>query len=94
MLMANQQAAELTEPSVGSFHDPTALVAAECASIFVPPFLVVVAVRHNQFNASPLQPLAVDRNRSRDPQSRGRAFAVAGLSTGGRGLRRAWLPQA
>src|SRR5271157_2660936 len=41
MLMTNQQATELTEPRVGSLHDPAALVAPQFASIFVTPFLVV-----------------------------------------------------
>jgi hypothetical protein len=58
MLMANQQTAKLAEPGIGSLHDPAPLVAAEFASIFMPPFLVVAAVRCNQFNASLLQSLA------------------------------------
>src|ERR1035441_3559833 len=51
MFMTNQQSAKLAEPSVGSFHDPTALVAAGLASIFVPSFLVVLAIWGNQFDA-------------------------------------------
>ena len=58
MFMTNQQSAKLAEPSVGSFHDPTALVAAEFASIFVPSFLVVLAIRGNQFHAPLPQALA------------------------------------
>jgi hypothetical protein len=58
MFMTNQQSAKLAEPSVGSFHDPTALVAAEFASIFVPSFLVVLAIRGNQFDAPLSQALA------------------------------------
>ena len=55
MLMTHQQAAELSEPRIGSLHDPTALVAPQFASIFVTPLPVVLAVRRNQFDASLLQ---------------------------------------
>ena len=57
MLMTNQQAAELTEPSVGSLHDPATLIAPQFASIFITPFLVVAPVGHNQLNAALLEPL-------------------------------------
>ena len=57
MLMANQQSAELTEPSVGPLHDPAAEIAPQLASIFVSPFLVVVPVRHDQVDAALLQAL-------------------------------------
>ena len=81
MLMTNQQAAKLSEPRVGSLHDPAALVAPQFASIFVAPLLVVLPVRRNQFDASLLQSLdAAGRNRSRDRQSRAPAFAAGGLS--------------
>ena len=53
--MTHQQAAELSEPRIGSLHDPTALVAPQFASIFVTPLPVVLAVRRNQFDASLLQ---------------------------------------
>jgi len=33
MLVTNQQSAKLPEPCIGSFHDPSALVAAELAAI-------------------------------------------------------------
>ena len=95
MLMTNQQSAELTEPGVGSFHDPAALVASQFASIFVAPFLVVLPVGRDQLDASLLQSLdAAGRSRSRGRRSRASAFAAGGLSVAGRGLRRAWLPQA
>src|SRR5215471_4608316 len=48
--MTNQQSAKLPQPSIGSFYDPASFVAAEFASIFVPSFLVVLAIRGNQFD--------------------------------------------
>src|ERR1700681_1536021 len=51
MLMTNQQSSELSEPGVGSFHNP----AAKTAPVFTALFLVVVAVRHNQFDAALFQ---------------------------------------
>src|SRR5271157_1041188 len=57
MLMTNQQPAKLAEPGVGSFHDPAALITPQFAPIFVAPFLIVLPVRRDQFNASLLQPL-------------------------------------
>jgi len=53
--MTNQQAAELSEPSIGSFHNPAAKIAPQFASVFVSPFLVVLPVRHNQIDATHLQ---------------------------------------
>lgn len=44
MLLTNQQAAELTEPSIGSLHDPSAFVASYLAPVFIPPPLVVPPV--------------------------------------------------
>src|SRR5450759_610805 len=58
MLMTNQQAAELSEPCVGSLHDPAAEIAPQLASVFILPLVVVRAVGHNQFDAPLLQPLA------------------------------------
>jgi hypothetical protein len=58
MLMTNQQSAELTKPSVGSLHNPTANITPQFTSIFVAPFLVVLPVGRNQFDASLLQSLA------------------------------------
>ncbi len=57
MLMTNQQTAKLAEPGVGSLHDPSPLIAAEFASVFVSPFMVVAPVRRNQFDAALAQPL-------------------------------------
>jgi len=55
--MTNQQSPKLPEPGIGSFYDPAPLVAAEFATIFVPSFLVVLAIRGNQFDASLPEPL-------------------------------------
>jgi hypothetical protein len=48
MFMTNQQSAELTEPSIGSFDNPSALVAAQFPAIFISPLLVVPPVGSNQ----------------------------------------------
>jgi len=58
MLMTNQQAAELAEPGVGWLHDPSPLIAAKFAAVFVSPFPVVAAIRHDQFDPSLPKPLA------------------------------------
>ena len=49
--MANKQSAELTEPSVGSFDDPSALVTPELATVFKAPELAVLTVRDDEVNA-------------------------------------------
>jgi len=51
MFMTNQQSPKLSEPRVGSLHDPAALVTTEFASIFVPSFFVVPAIRGDQLDA-------------------------------------------
>ena len=56
--MTNQQATELSEPSIGPLHDPTASITPQLASIFIAPGFVVLAVRHDQFNASLVQAAA------------------------------------
>jgi hypothetical protein len=58
MLMTNQQAAKLSEPCVGSFNNPSALVAAEFAPIFITPPLVVFPIRRYQLNATLFEPLS------------------------------------
>jgi len=55
--MTDQQAAELTEPGVGSFHNPAALITSQFASILVAPSLVVLPVGGNQFDPFLLQAL-------------------------------------
>ena len=56
--MAHEESAELTEPGVGAFDDPAALVAPEFSSIFITPALAVLAVGDDEVDASFLQPLA------------------------------------
>ena len=56
--MADEQAAELTEPCVGSLDDPAAGVAAQLPSIFVSLPLVALPVGCDQFDAALLQSFA------------------------------------
>jgi len=56
--MANQQTSKLPQPCIGSLYDPAPLVPSQFTSVLVAPLLVVLAVRHNQFNAALLEPLA------------------------------------
>jgi hypothetical protein len=58
MLVTNQQSAKLPEPCIGSFHNPSAFVAAELAAIFIAPQFVVLPIGRNQFDTSFLEPLA------------------------------------
>ena len=58
MFMTNQQAAELSEPSIGSLHDPAASITPQFAPIFIAPGFVVPAVGDDQFNAALLQATA------------------------------------
>src|SRR4029077_13344036 len=58
MFMTHQQSSELAQPRVGAFDDPTPLVAAQFASIFVPPGLAILPVRRDQLDATFLQALA------------------------------------
>jgi hypothetical protein len=50
--MTDQQSAELSQPGIGALDDPTALVTAQLPAILVPPFLVVLPVRRDQFDAA------------------------------------------
>jgi hypothetical protein len=52
MLMAHQQSSELSQPGVSSFDDPTSLVAAQFAPIFVAPLPIVVSVGRDQLDAA------------------------------------------
>jgi len=56
--MTNQQPAELTEPGIGSLHNPAPFVTPHFASIFIAPSLVVLPVGRNQLNCPPPQSLA------------------------------------
>src|SRR5208282_1570804 len=58
MLITHQQSSELAKPGVGSFDDPTPLVATQFAPIFVAPMPIVLAVRRDQLDAAFLQSLA------------------------------------
>lgn len=58
MLMTHQQSSELAKPGVGSFHDPTPLVAPQLTPILVAPMPIVFPVRHDQLDAAFLQSLA------------------------------------
>ena len=55
--MSDQQASKLPQPSIGSLDDPAPLVPSQFTSVLVAPLLVVLPVRHNQFNAALLEPL-------------------------------------
>ena len=56
--MANKQPSELSEPGVGAFDDPAALVAPELPAVLVVSFLVVFPVRNDEVDASLAKPLA------------------------------------
>jgi hypothetical protein len=56
--MSDQQASKLPQPCVGPLDDPAPLVPPQFASVLVAPLLVVLPVRHNQFNAALLESLA------------------------------------
>ena len=56
--MANQQSAELSEPRVGAFDDPSPFVSSEFPSVLVLSFLIVLPVRNDEVDAALLEPLA------------------------------------
>src|SRR4029077_5840513 len=53
MLMTDQQASELAKPGVGSFDDPTPLVAPQCSAIRIAPLLAILPVRGDQRRNAP-----------------------------------------
>lgn len=55
MFMANQQTAELAEPSVGALDDPAALVAPQLAAVFMFAVPVIFPVGGNQLDAALLK---------------------------------------
>ena len=57
MLVTHQQSAELAQPGVGSFDDPTPFVAAQFASVLVAPSLAILPLGHDQLDAAFVQAL-------------------------------------
>jgi len=57
MLVTHQQSAELAQPGVGSFDDPTPFVPAQFASILVALGLAILPVGHDQLDAAFVQAL-------------------------------------
>jgi hypothetical protein len=57
MFMADQQAAELTEPGIGPLYDPSPLVASHFASVVVELPPVVLSIRSDQIDGALLQSL-------------------------------------
>src|SRR3989475_6539810 len=57
-VIAHHQAAKVSEPGVGAFDDPTALVPPQRSTILCRGFLAVRAMRRDQFDSAPRQPLA------------------------------------
>ena len=58
MLMANQQSAKLSQPSVGSFYNPATLVTPQLPSVFIASVLIVIPVRHDQIDMTFSEPLS------------------------------------
>ena len=56
--MAHEESAELAEPGVGSFDNPSAFVASELSAVFVAPFFAVLAIRHDEVYPALCEPLA------------------------------------
>src|SRR5581483_8200575 len=56
--MTNQQSTKLAQPRVGSLHDPASLIAAQFTSIFIASLRTILAVRHDQVDASLPQSLS------------------------------------
>ena len=56
--MANEESAELTKPSVGTFDDPASFVTPEFPAVLVTPELAVLAIRNDEVDATLCQSLA------------------------------------
>lgn len=56
--MTNQQPPKAAEPGHRALNDPAPFVAAQQAPVFVAPGLVVVAIRHDDRDPAPAEPLA------------------------------------
>src|SRR5260370_14322735 len=57
-VVAHHQAAEVSEPGVGAFDDPATPVPPQRSPILRRRFLAVGAMRRDQFDSAPRQPLA------------------------------------
>src|SRR5437899_4246797 len=57
-VVAHHQAAEVSEPGVGAFDDPATSVPPQRSAILRRRFLAVGAMRRDQFDSAPCQPLA------------------------------------
>src|ERR1700691_4564752 len=58
MFMAHEESAELAEPGVGSFDNPSAFVASELSAVLVTPVFAVLAIGHDEFDTALCEPLA------------------------------------
>lgn len=56
--MAHEESAELTEPCVSAFDDPASFVTSELPAVLVAPEFAVLAVRHDEVDASLGEPFA------------------------------------
>jgi hypothetical protein len=56
--MAHEESAELTEPGVGAFDDPAALISSEFSSVLVAPVFAVLAIGHDEVDTALCEPLA------------------------------------
>jgi hypothetical protein len=56
--MAHEESAELTEPGVGSFDDPAALISSEFSAVLVAPVLAVLAIGHDEVDTALCEPFA------------------------------------
>src|SRR3981189_1707405 len=57
-VVAHHQAAEVSKPGVGAFDDPATPVPPQRSAILRRRFLAVGAMRRDQFDSAPCQPLA------------------------------------
>ena len=56
--MSHEESAELSEPCVGTFDDPAALVASELSAVLVASVPAIFAIRNDEVDASLCQPFA------------------------------------
>ena len=55
--MTNQQPTELSQPCIGSLHDPAVFIPPKLAPVFVPAMLVILPIGHDQFDSAAAQSL-------------------------------------